>query len=169
MAVSFSGCSDLCSLYPYPAPTAKLQDTDCGSDDEWDWELIEIKSDHFLWLSQSDPFSGAVSFPTAQPYQDGWGKGPGEEVSSGGRVVMGEESAEGHLSWYCCQKKCSLNHSAVACLAKSCGSSQCQGHNFAFQPSVLWCHLFSSQCVWQLFGTVVRHGIVGAEKGSAGW
>lgn len=118
-------------------------------------------------LSQSDPFSGAVSFPTSQLYQDGWGRGPGEEVSSGGRIVMGEESAKGHFSWYRCQKKCSLNHSPVACTAKSCGSSQCQGPNPAFQPSVLWCHLFSSQCVWQLPGRVARHGVVGAERGSA--
>lgn len=121
-----------------------------------------------VMLSQLIP--SLEQFPpncTAIPAQDGWGGGPGEEVSSGGRIVMGEESAEGHFSWYCCQKKCSLNHSPVACPAKSCGSSQCQGHNPAFQPSVLGCHLFSSQCVWQLFGTVVRHGVVGAERGSA--
>lgn len=48
--------------------------TDCGSDGEWDWELIEVKSDHFLWLGAAkpvNPVSGAVSFPSAQLYQDG--------------------------------------------------------------------------------------------------
>lgn len=109
------------------------------------WSRLRVTTFYgWVVLSQSDPFSGAVSFPTAQLYQDGWGRGPGEEVSSGDRIVMGEESTKGHFSWYCCQKKCSLNHSPVACPAKSCGSSQCQGHNPAFQPNVLWCNLFSS-------------------------
>lgn len=136
------------------------RDTDCGPDDEWDWELIEVKSDHFFgWVMlSSDPFSGAVSFPATQLYQHDWGRGPGEEMSGGGRIAMGEEGGEGHFSWCCCQKKCSLNDSLVACPAKSRGNPQCQGQNPAFQPNVLWSDLFISQCSWQLFGTAKCSG-----------
>lgn len=77
-------------------------------------------------------------------------------MSSGGRIAMGEEGGEGHFSWYCCQKACSLNDSPVACPAKSHGNPQCHRQNPAFQPNVLCSDLFIylfTQCAWQLFGT----------------
>lgn len=90
-------------------------------------------------------------------------------MSSGGRIAMGEEGGEGHFSWYCCQKACSLNDSPVACPAKSHGNPQCHRQNPAFQPNVLCSDLFiylpsALGSFLAQRNAVVRDGVVGAER-----